>query len=218
MPVTGDLTWLGWDLATVALGATLIMIGATALLLPLVHRSARNLSLTSFGVIMALYGLRLVADVPLFRSVAPGSLLGWDYFIAVATYLLPMLAMIFAEDFFGAGHWASVRRSWQIHLVYASIAIAIDVTSGQPSSALGPNMVFTIIWMTVVLINLFTGGFDMDREIRIVRMSLVLLVVLIIHDNLVGLEVLPWTVEVEIIGVVRDRRLPGVCLRAARVR
>ncbi len=202
MPLTGDLTWLGWELLGVAFGATLIVIGVTALLLPAVHRSARSLSLTSFGVIMVLYGLRLVAGFPLFRSVAPGSALGWDYLIAVATYLLPMLAMIFAEEFFGPGHRASVRRAWQVQLVYAVVAIAIDVVSAQPLAAVGPNPFFTIIWMMVVLINLFTGGFQVDREIRIVRSGLVLLVVLIIHDNLVGLELLPWTAEIEVIGVV----------------
>ena len=202
MPLTGDVTWLGWELLGVAFGATLVVIGVTALLLPAVHRSARNLSLTTFGVIMVLYGLRLVAELPLFLSVAPGSALGWDYLTAVATYLLPMLAMVFAEEFFGPGHWVSVRRAWQIHLVYAVAAIAIDVTSAQPLAAVGPNPVFTIIWMMVVLINLFTGGFRIDREIRIVRSGLVLLVVLIIHDNLVGLKLLPWTAEIEIIGVV----------------
>ncbi len=202
MPLTGDLTWLGWEVAAVALGTTLVVIGVTSLLLPAVHRSARNLSLTSFGVIMVLYGLRLIAELPLFRSVAPGPALGWDYLIAVATYVLPTLAMVFAEDFFGPGHWASVRRAWQMHVVFALVAITVDVARAQPLTAVEPNQLLTIVWMLVVLLNLFTGGFRLDREVRIVRKALVLLVVLIIHDNLVGLALLPWTLEIEIIGVV----------------
>ena len=118
------LASLSRDLPELALGAILFATGlTTALLLSLGHRAVRSLPLTSFGAAVLLYGVRLFTSLPTFRAIAVGPPLLWDYTVAICTYLLPVTVFVFSEHFFGPGWRSSMRRVWQIHLVYAVAAI-----------------------------------------------------------------------------------------------
>ena len=110
--------------------------------------------------------------------------------------------MVFTEDFFGAGRYRSIRHIWQINFTYAVVAIVIDLVTRTPGAAIGPNPAIVIGSMVVVLVNFAVGGFRIaGREMRIIRNAIVVLVVLIVHDNLVGIGMLPWTVQIEATGI-----------------
>ena len=153
---------------------------------------------------MLLYGLRTFTEQPSFRAVAVGPALLWDYTQAICTYLLIPVVFVFVEHFLGPGWRSSIRRVWQVHLVYAVTAITIDIGTGTPLATVGLNNVLVVVWMVVVLANLAGGAFRIDREIRIVRVGLGVLVILIIHDNLAGggLGLLPWSFRMEPVGAV----------------
>ena len=204
MQPTEELASLARDLPLLALGAILLATGLIALLLRVVHRAARGVPLTAFGAIVLLYGLRLFTEQPSFRAVAVGPALLWDYIIAICTYLLIPVVFVFVEHFLGPGWRSSIRRVWQVHLVYAVSAIAIDIGTGTPLATVSLNNVLVVVWMVVVLANLAAGAFRLDREIRIVRVGLGVLVILIIHDNLAagGLGLLPWSLSLEPVGAV----------------
>ena len=204
MQPTEELASLARDLPMLALGAILLATGLIALLLPVVHRAARGVPLAAFGAAVVLYGLRTFTEPPSFRAVAVGPALLWDYTQAICTYLLIPVVFVFVEHFLGPGWRSSIRRVWQVHLVYAVTAITIDIVTGTPLATVGLNNVLVVLWMVVVLANLAGGAFRIDREIRIVRVGLGVLVMLIIHDNLAGggLGLLPWSFRMEPVGAV----------------
>ena len=157
MQPTEALASLARDLPALALGAILFAAGLIALLLPVVHRAARSVALAMFGATVLLYGLRLFTGLPSFRAAAVGPALLWDYTEAICSYLIPVMAFVFVEHFLGPGWRSSIRRVWQVHVVYAVTAIAIDIWTGTPGAALGPNSVLVVVWMVVVLANLGGG-------------------------------------------------------------
>ena len=197
-----ELANLARDLPALAFGAILFAAGLIALLLPVVHRAARSVPLATFGAAVLLYGLRLFTEQPSFRAVAVGPAVLWDYTFAICTYILIPVVLLFVEHFLGPGWRSSIRRAWQVHLVYSVTALAIDIGTGTPGAALGPQSVLVVVWMVVVLANLAGGAFRIDREFKIVRVSLALLVTLVVHDNLVGLGLLPWSLQIEFVGII----------------
>ena len=91
--------------------AVLIAAAMAAILLTALYRPARNLALAMFGAATVLYGVRIVANLPDIRLVVPGGDPLWDEVGAICTYLLPGVALVFTEDFFGAGRYAASGRS-----------------------------------------------------------------------------------------------------------
>lgn len=190
------------DLLSVSFGSILIAAGVAALSLPAIHRPARNLSLTSFGAAVLLYGLRVLAALPSFQTAIPVGAVTWSYVGVVCTYFLPVATFVFTEQFWGAGRYSSIRRVWQIQLAYACIATTGDVVVGTPGASLILNPPLVVLWMIVVLVNLLIGALRIERDFRIVRVGLVILVVLIANDNLVSLGLLPWPTQLEPLGVM----------------
>ena len=202
MSPSDALGLLANDLLSVSFGSVLIAAGLAALLLPTIHRPARNLSLTSFGAAVLLYGLRELAGLSSFQAITPVSTVIWSYVGTICTYLIPVVTFVFTDQFWGAGRYSSIRRVWQIHLGYAAIAIAVDIVTQTPGAGLGPNSPLVVLWMGVVLGNIIVGALRIDRDFRIVRIGLVVLVVLVANDNLVSLGLLPWQTLLEPLGVV----------------
>ena len=93
------------DLLSLSFGSILIAAGLAALLLPAIHRPARNLSLSSFGAAVLLYGLRELAVLPSFQEITPFATVTWDYVSAVCTYFIPVPIFVFTEQFWGAGRY-----------------------------------------------------------------------------------------------------------------
>ena len=202
MSTPDQLLVLAGELPAISLAAALLAIGLAALLLAILHRPASNIPLTTFGATVALYGLRILAGLPVFRAGVPGGHIFWDYVVDICTYLLPALVFVFTDSFFGAGWYRSIRRAWQIHLAYAVAAITVDIVTLTPGAAMGPSAPLTVLWMTVALVNLLSGGIRIDRETGLVRLGFVVLVVLIANQNLVALGLVPWGLQIEEVGVV----------------
>ena len=110
MPSPNEIATLSRELIAVAFASALIAAGLAALLLPAIHRPARNLSLAAFGSAVLLYGVRVLARLASFRGAMPGSEGIWDSTEAVCTYLLPVAVFVFADHHWGAGWRSSVRR------------------------------------------------------------------------------------------------------------
>ena len=68
--------------------------------------------------------------------------------------------------------------------------------------ALGVNEPLVVLWMIVVLVNLLLGALRVERDFRIVRIGLVILVLSVANDNLGSLGLLPWQVRAEPLGIV----------------
>ena len=103
----------------------------------------------------------------------------WDYTFAICTYMLIPVVLLFVEHSLGPGWRLSIRRAWQVHIVYSVTALAIDIGTGTPGAALGPHSVLVVVWVVVVLANLARGAFRIDREFKIVRVSLAVLATLV---------------------------------------
>ena len=161
-----ELANLARDLPALAFGAILFAAGLIALLLPVVHRAARSVPLATFGAAVLLYGLRLFTQLPSFRAVAVGPAVLWDYTFAICTYMLIPVVLLFVEHSLGPGWRSSIRRAWQVHIVYSVTALAIDIGTGTPGAALGPHSVLVVVWVLVVLANLAGGHFASTASSR----------------------------------------------------
>ena len=164
-------------------GVFLSIIGLTAIALSFLRWKANDLSLISFGVFCFLYGARVEALHFLFN--APRQL--WVYLSLVVTYLVPIPAWIFMEQFLGKGWKSSIRRLWQLQIVVSIAAILVDSLLHSPGKAMIANSIMAIAGILVVLSNLFRPGLQMTRELRVLTCGIVIFGLTALHANIA-----PW--------------------------
>jgi hypothetical protein len=83
---------LRWEFANIAAAVAILSIALAAIALFCFRRSTRDLTLIYFGVLCILYGVRLLASRPSFRSLFDESRMFWVYanWIITCTILLPL--------------------------------------------------------------------------------------------------------------------------------
>ena len=82
---------LRWEFANMAAAVALLSIALAAIALFFFRRSTRDLTLIFFGLFCILYSVRLLANVPSFRSLFNESRAFWGYldWIITCTIILP---------------------------------------------------------------------------------------------------------------------------------
>jgi sigma-B regulation protein RsbU (phosphoserine phosphatase) len=161
-------------------GSFLLFIGLATIVLYLFRWKADDLSLIFFGVFCFVYGartsaLRLIFDIPL-----PF----WNYANWFITYLVPIPAWLFVEQFLGKGWKSSIRRLWQIQIAFSIIAIAVSGYSHDPAAAMVGNNIMVIIGILVVLANLFQPNLQWNRELKVLRLGFFIFAAMGLFDNI----------------------------------
>jgi len=171
------------DLLEFLFGSFLLLIGLVTIVLSLFRWKANDLSLISFGAFCFAYGARTNALQILFDIPLPF----WSYTHWFITYLVPIPAWLFVEQFLGKGWKSSIRRLWQIQIVFSIIAIAVSGYSHDPAAAMVGNNIMAIIGILVVLANLFQPNLQWNRELKVLRLGFFIFAAMGLFDNIAPL-------------------------------
>ena len=187
------------ELADLTLGFILLTVGSAAALLAAGYWRTSGVTLLSFGLFALLYGVRLLVTTPILASLSDVSPAGRDLVNAIIGYWLAIPGIIFLEQLRGSGWKSSIRRLWQIWIVLALVFTGYDLTAGA-FAATSPAAICVILTLAIVLAEVFWWRPD-AAERDVLTIGLVIFVSFVIHDNLVGLGVLPWTLNLERVGL-----------------
>lgn len=125
--------------AAIWIGVTLISVAAFAIFVWAIRGRRDSVVLLSFGAWSAIYGLRLLAFQPIVRTTLGGSPHFWSYVLNFLTYIINVPGMLFFVGILGVGWRRTMVCVVVVEAAYAVGAIAIDLASGRPGAASGPN-------------------------------------------------------------------------------
>lgn len=174
------------DIEDVAVGAILIVIGIACLLISRVRRSANAASLLWFGVFAALYGLRLIADSSLLLLLGASTRqTAWAE--SWITYVINVPGWLMALSLVGDGWRRSLR--WQVwaFVLFAPIAIAAGLVTGEPDALEPVNNVLVLIGGINILANLFHTRKRHTRELRVVLVGSAIFLTFALLNNVSAL-------------------------------
>lgn len=180
-PQGDDYRYLArWDIYEIVFGTFLSMIGLALIALSLLRWKANDLSLISFGMLCFLYGARTRAFEFLFDIPLPF----WSYIHWFISYLVPITAWLFTEQFLGKGWKSSVRRLLQVQIVFSIIAILVGAYLQKPYAAWAANNIMVIIGIVVVLANFFQPNLIWNRELKVLRLGFFLFAAMSLIENI----------------------------------
>jgi serine phosphatase RsbU (regulator of sigma subunit) len=132
---------------------------------------------------------QMTAPRPLQMALGgPTALATWvsfatSYFIAVPWTML-IARMI------GPGWQSTLRRTWQVYVISAIASLIYDVATGSPGASLPWNRMVVGGGAIVAFANLFMMG-SLPGQ-KLLRVSILVFMALVIHDELAGAGWLPW--------------------------
>jgi len=181
------------DVAGIMLGAVFLFMGLAACGLAAVTRSRAKMLLW-FGIFTAMYGLRMLAQVPASFGVLPRS--GWGsrpYIIAVITYLIILPALLFWYEL----SLGALRRFLRYTVIVAALTGACGVVTvfvtQSPFTFLPINNLIAVCFALVLAVanlpNLAKKCLVIASPVSTVGTAI--LVVAILHANLKGFLHLP---------------------------
>jgi len=178
---SGDLSRR--DIYEIIFGTFLSIIGLALIALSLLRWKANDLSLISFGILCFLYGARtrafyLLFDIPLLHYI---------YTLCFITYVIPIPAWLFAEQFLGKGWKSSIRRLLQVQIVFSITAISVSAYLGNPYAAMAANNIIVIIGLSIVIANFFQPLLKPNRELKILGAGFLIFTLSALHANIA-----PW--------------------------
>jgi phosphoserine phosphatase RsbU/P len=152
------------------IGAFLVAISLTTFAVSSLRGWSRDRAAPLFGVVVLLYGARLLAKSTLVWE-ATGLTGTWFRFADVwITYSILAPATMFAEVIAAPAYRTIARRLWQIDLIYAALAIGADITFRRHGSVLWINPIAVIIHFSLGAA-LLIGSFRMSPKERSPRQA-----------------------------------------------
>lgn len=185
----------------IALGFLFIFCG----LFPLIIALFRNPGevYISFGLVALLIGIYTLTPAQLIRLLFAHSIY-WTYLHHLTFHLLPVSICIFFEHIFGIGPGKIVRRLWQIHLLYAPIAIGLAGTQllswGQAAL---PTQFMSLVSAIVLIVLSWHTAHKGNQEAKIFTLGFSLFLSFVIYDLIVYLR--PdhlWSIQLYIWGML----------------
>ena len=168
------------DVYELLIGIFVTVLGLVGIALSLLRWKTKNLLLMSFGLIGILNGARSNL-YPVLFDASPRF---WEYTEWFITYLIPIPGFFFLEQLLGKGWKSSMRRLWQFAIAFAAVTIALASIFQNPPVAATANNIFVVIAIAIILFNLFRPGLQATREIRILRLGLIIFALFAIHGNI----------------------------------
>jgi sigma-B regulation protein RsbU (phosphoserine phosphatase) len=178
------------DAIELLLGFVLILTGlVTMLAIGLLRR--RAISLIWLAAFSVLYGFRLVVRTGAFRLYSDVSETAVEYADAAITYTVPIPLLLAVRALFPA--W---QRFWTWGALglaaFAVCAIVSDAMLERPFSAEVPNNLIAIAFFIGVLAWILRPMPAPSRELKTIRLGVVVVSLTALADNLRGIEVLPF--------------------------
>ena len=161
-------------------GVVLTALGIITIVIACWRWKRKDLLLLSAGAFCLMWGGRTNLSLFLFEPTVQS----WEYAKWFLTYLVPIPGFIFAEQLLGRGWKSSIRRLWQIAILFAIVSNAVGIFSAKPWAAASANSILAVTGLVIILFNLFRPGTRQNKDIRILRVAFVVYAVVAIHANL----------------------------------
>ncbi len=171
------------EIYAVLFGTFMIIIGLAAVALALFRWKPNDLSLISFGVFCFFYGARSSA----IQFLVDAPLEFWAYWRWFLTYLTPVPVWIFFEQIIGRGWKSSIRRIWQVQIIFVIVAVSVGITLRSPSAAMVANNVMSIVGILVVGSHLFRPDPGITRELRVLKSGGAVWAMTALYENIAPL-------------------------------
>jgi sigma-B regulation protein RsbU (phosphoserine phosphatase) len=188
------------NLVSFALAIIICTAAVTALVGHVLRPQPAGRLLLSFGLVAAIYGIRMFFKQPLASALGINSTAalwiesGFNYFI-----LIPSL--LFVEELYGLGWRRALRWVTIGTAAFAVAAVIVDLATGDPRYVPDPSLPLMAIVATVVLVGAVAGykppRFD---EWRILLAGVATFLSFILNEHAVGAHVVPWRFSAEPIG------------------
>ncbi len=172
-----------WDIYELLFGINMAIIGLLAVALALYRWKANDLSLISFGVFCFIYGARSGA----FQYLVDAPLIFWAYWRWFLTYLTPVPVWIFFEQIIGKGWKSSIRRIWQIQIIFVIVAVSVGLILRSPGAAMVANNVMAIVGILVVGSNILRPGLGKTRELLVLKCGGAVWAITALYENIAPL-------------------------------
>jgi sigma-B regulation protein RsbU (phosphoserine phosphatase) len=211
---------LRWEFANIAAGVALLSIAIAAIAFFFFRRSTRDLTLIFFGLFCILYAVRLLANVPSFRSLFNEARAFWSYvdWIITCTIILPFglfLYQIVGESLRRFLRWLLTVQA--VFAVFGILAVAFGAGLRKLFVANNILVLATFAALALFLVATRRPGLrkGLTREIRVFIAGFAVWILFIVRENLAGLGVLPghnveflgFLIFVACLGYVSARRI-----------
>jgi serine phosphatase RsbU (regulator of sigma subunit) len=171
------------EIYAVFFGTLMMIIGLVSVTLALYRWTPNDLSLISFGIFCFIYGARSSA----IQFLVDAPLTFWEYWRWFLTYLTPVPVWIFFEQIIGRGWKSSIRRLWQIQIIFVIVAVAVGIILRSPGTAMVANNVMAILGILVVGSHLFRPDLGITRELRLLKIGGVAWAITALYENIATL-------------------------------
>jgi phosphoserine phosphatase RsbU/P len=190
------------DIAAIALGVIISVIGLSAIALHLFRARSKNRLLLWFGLVAGLYGLRLLASTRTIQLLVDDGPLLWLYLRSAITAAIPIPCLLYTQGLYGQGWKSSVRWLVWIQTIYAAAAILISLIAGDPSKAPDPTIILFFPLLALVLVLGYVFGYRPPKfaESRVLFTGLLAFIASVLNEHLVASNMLPWSWRVEPLG------------------
>ncbi len=179
----------------IASGLLVTFIGLLSILISLFRLKRKEFSLLNFGLFLLIYGVRWLLQTSTMRMLV-GFPSPMPYF--PFTYLLVIPLAAFLADIFGSGPYRSMRLVFWLTVLYAIVATSYDLFIRQPASTdPGINPVLVVILCIVWGARLIFVKDRVNIELHVVRAAVGISLACTLHDQLVNMHVVPWTLHLE---------------------
>ena len=114
------------DIGSFIMGPLLSFVGLFSIFVYFRRKRQRLHTVASFGAFAICIGIGHLAGNLILQLSARG--VGLRYYLgAISAVLWPIALYIFAEQILGRGYKSLIRRIWQVHILFAAVAILLDV-------------------------------------------------------------------------------------------
>jgi len=171
------------------LGGFFIFIGLFSLTTLFERGAHKTYATLGFGLFTTFIGLAFIAFHPAMQLLVRAPEF-WFYSLFVSFLIFPIGLILFVDQVIGTGYKSIIRRLWQIHVVIAVIALALEVLKIMPLSRW--NFYLQYLWIVDMLICVATSIHASIRgsfEARIFTAGVAFFSLFAVHDIIRGSEI-----------------------------
>ena len=198
---------LRWEFANTAAAVALLSIALAAIALFFFRRGTRELTLIYFSLFCILYAVRLLAELPSFRSLFEESPEFWSYVGWLISSIIFFPGALFLYQIVGERlrmflRWLLAARA--LYAVFEIFAVAFGVSLAKLGVANNFKVLATLVATALFLLASRLGPGPRRRasnEVRVLAAGFLVWLLLILHANLLGLKILHGH-NVEVLGAL----------------
>src|SRR5688572_8559057 len=140
------------ELIGAMLGTLFLTLGVAAAVAATLRAERRDRALLWFGIVTAVYGLRLIVRSESVHDVTTMSRGSWNTVEHFLTYIILVPGALLAESALPTRRRDVLRLMWRANLVYAVASVTFDLWIGRSGAAMPLNQAVVVANIGVALV------------------------------------------------------------------